>query len=280
MEALVSLRKLRLMPGDPPLSQEVHQSDLWAIVSAQSEAVDALFGVISGKAEPLSGNAYSRGACSVIKKIPERLKLTAQEMAIEAVGKQNTERITEILTVCGLWDQRRIPYHELSPALKAAAQAMVLIASPGPVVCAPYTLDAVDPWRLESIIGHLIETRQSRALLLATQRPDIARRLEMVMIYDRCPLYVGTYSDLQREIGSTIVEVVDGQQSAVQALCDAFELECEVHPQGFSIKASPGQELAAKLLRDGYGQVKSIVQFTPELPEIVSRLSRCKRRSK
>jgi ABC-type multidrug transport system ATPase subunit len=126
-------------------------------------------------------------------------------------------------------------------------------------------LDGLDPWTLHDVLG-LLQLRQAegQTVCVATNRPDIAARMDVLVVLDRMHVrFAGGPSDLLRSAMVSRIEVHTESHPAVRSLVRPFEVTITESEGVISLEAAEGQEIAAKMLLEGYGDVKFVVLSQP-----------------
>jgi hypothetical protein len=71
--------------------------------------------------------------------------------------------------------------------------------------------------------------------------------------------FAGTPDELLRTMASHRLTVSTEHALGVRAIAEPFEVSIQQTPEGLEFRASEGQELAAKLLLEGYGDVRFVI---------------------
>ncbi len=138
-------------------------------------------------------------------------------------------------------------------------------------------LDPLDPWVLERVIDGLLARSQS--VVIATNRLDIAERFEnLLVLYEQSLLYSGRTSDLLAEIPASKFIVQCGDASTVESVVAPFAIDLMVESNSLQFSSPNGQEIAARLLTEGYGNVEIVSVQPPDLRAAIDTLiARCGR---
>ena len=98
-------------------------------------------------------------------------------------------------------------------------------------------------------------------------RPDLVDQCDLVVVVNAGMVkHAGRVSDLRTKAEHQI-EVVSERQQGVRAVVEPFCIEVRHQNGSMMLRAADGQQLAAKLLLEGYGDVQYIVHRQPTLEE-------------
>jgi hypothetical protein len=133
-------------------------------------------------------------------------------------------------------------------------------------------LDALDPWVLPRALKALRAwLSPGRAAVVVTQRPDVASAFSHALILGGSSiLYRGEMEKLLSRTETLTVETRD--VPAVRQLVEPFGVIAEENAQGLTLRAADGQALAARLLLEGYGEIRSIHTRPKSLAETLVEL--------
>lgn len=183
-------------------------------------------------------------------------------VAQQYAGPGGASRVAGALSAVKLWDKRKEPLSNLSPGELAGVDLLPALAGHARLIVIDGLLDAMDLWMLESVTLSLeTRLREGSAMILSTNRPEFARRLDtLVVMNHRSIVFAGGLTDLERRAPSTTIEVETQRQPGVRALVEPFQVSIRKLDDGrLEIQSNEGQKLAAKLLTEGYGDVKTLV---------------------
>jgi ABC-type multidrug transport system ATPase subunit len=183
--------------------------------------------------------------------------------------------VTEALVATGLWDDRRTALAELTDGQRVAAALLPALASSAPIVAFDGLLDELDPWTLDRVLG-LLRQRQGEgsSWIVATNRPDIAAATDLVVaLRDSEVRFAGTPRELIRAVLPSRLEVATDNMPGVRAIARPFEVQVEQAEGVLRFEAAEGQTLAARLLVEGYGDVRFMVLREPTFAEALLALA-------
>lgn len=215
-----------------------------------------------------SGNVVPAGSSSWAR------RTTPLAIARKAAHARKTEFVAEALMLTGLWDRREDPVENLSGSQRAACELLSCIASEPCLMAIDGQLDRLDPWTLRSAL-HGLHKRLTHgsALVLATNRPELAVHFDHLVVLARSQVrFVGTLEELMREHAEASIEVQTKNQPGVRALVDPFEVSIRQTDTGLIIRAAEAQEIAARLLTEGYGDVKMVIVREPSIQDVLNEV--------
>lgn len=267
---LAVLDGLSLAQRGSRLSWEVYSGEAYAVMGPQGARCEEFLDVVAGELVPDFGRAILASRWCMAQPLGGRK--TPQAAAGEAAHGDAT-RVVEVLTGLGLWEARQTQAGKLDPALAAAAELIPVLAGEEEVMLVPGQLDLLDPWTLHRILALLIkELSAGRCLLASTAQPSLAAKLgRLILLREGEPRYAGTVEDLIAEDEATEWYIETDDASTARSLVAPFEVHLRQTPEGLVMKAPQGQDLAARLLRDGYGFVRAVTQRRPTLEEALLR---------
>ncbi len=263
-----------LSKGGSTLAMDVPAGATLAIMGGAASGKSSLLGAIAGS-EGVAQGAIVRPSETYSIASPEwSRRETPLSTSKEILGKDAAQKAAETLTALGLWDVRQKPYLSLSPSQQSAALFIPpLLTEPG-LVCSDHDLDLLDWVTLQNLWSALAEQRKRGMILaFATHRPDIAEWSDFILVVKgEQVVFSGTPEALKRTATETIVDVATENRAGVRAIVEPFEISIQETSEGLRMKAKEGQALAAKLLLEGYGDVKFVIQRPPTLGEALTRL--------
>jgi ABC-type multidrug transport system ATPase subunit len=183
-------------------------------------------------------------------------------------------KAAEILLAMQLWEARNTLIADLSPSQTAACELIEPLSSGSDLVLIDGQLDRLDPWTLRStldLIGKLRST--GTAFVIATNRPDLMSAFDALIVLKGGQVrFAGTVDDLLRMGPRHTLHVATENRPGVQALIAPFEVSVKQSAEGVILEAAEGQALAARLLLEGYGDVKFVVVRPPTVEEALLSL--------
>ncbi|HVL38921.1 MAG TPA: ATP-binding cassette domain-containing protein [Fimbriimonadaceae bacterium] len=269
---LLQLRDLSLEAAGPGLTFNLERGKSLAIMGPSGSGKTALLRCLLGIDRPARGSARLSADAAVADPVALPRRITPQTIARKAGASPSV--IAEALSATRLWDQRFRPLRELSSGQTAACAVLEVLSSPQPVLAVDGQLDLLDPWALSSTLDLFRERlRSGRALLFATNRPDVAREADLVaVVANRQIRFSGTVEVLRQAGPATLVRVSTSDEPGVRALVEPFEVSIQREGEFLELRARDGQAVAAKLLVQGYGDVSLVQLREPSVEEALLAL--------
>lgn len=170
-----------------------------------------------------------------------------------------------------LWDVRQQTISELPLAQIAACDLVETFMGSGGLVVLDGHLDALDAWTRAGAVKLIRERcRHSSICVVATDQLDLASQFDyLVVLKDHQVVYSGSVSELLSNQGQRTLTVESDRNAGVRALVDPLLIGVTRTDSGYQLQPGPGQHHAAKLLRDGYGDIKFLVSDQKPISEII-----------
>lgn len=268
MSAAVSLRAVALAPESPTLTLSVKGGETVAIVGPAASGKTRLLRIVAGIDAPPAGEAnLSVRAAFASADFPR--KATPQTLAkIGSEGGQAT-RTTEALGALHLWEVRKSPLSELSPSQLTACELIAALAGTAGLIAIDCQLDSLDAICLRDVMDLLRRRRAENkvALAIATCRPDIAIQSDLLVALRAGKPHAAGKTKQQLAPSIEEFEIVSQRQPGVRALVAPFEVDVSQEESGVKLRAKTGQKLAARLLSEGFGDVKFVVRRQKSIEE-------------
>lgn len=201
---------------------------------------------------------------------------------------------TEVLVQLGLWEVRNEPVGNLSPGQRAALVALPLLLlarkdrTPngdtladrlrplrGVLLVLDEVCDRTDRWTRETVLDAVDAiAEQGATVVLVSQLTEVASRCgSIIAMREFKPVFVGSIAQFVKRSRPVSFEVCGERMTGLRAMVEPFAVKVEEIPGGIRFEAYEGQELAAKLLLEGYGDVKYVVMNSPRLSDALSDLA-------
>lgn len=200
-----------------------------------------------------------------------RFRGTLQGWAKGRLGARDPADLVHALTALGLWESRAASRARLSDGEQRLAATLPALLSDADALFVPESvlagLDVVDQERVLA----LLESRVREGVLAVVETDDwgVAERCDSLVVVGREDvLFCGKTSSLMDRAVEEI-RIATPREAAVRAMVDPFSVSVEVHRGEVRAWAPAGQELAAKLLALGYGDVEFVVVRPVRLRETV-----------
>jgi ABC-type multidrug transport system ATPase subunit len=135
-------------------------------------------------------------------------------------------------------------------------------------------LDALDPWDREhatSLLNWFLH--RGGSLIVATHLAEVGvLGQEAVVLVDEEIAFAGSMDRLLSG-ADTVLEVETEDGGALKALIAPFQVKVEkLNPRQFRLTAQEGQELAVKMILEGYGTIRLVETRPPTLLEALTAL--------
>jgi hypothetical protein len=113
--------------------------------------------------------------------------------------------------------------------------------------------------------------------VVAGNRTEWASRADFVIVLESSRIrFQGSFDDLRAEAGRSEIEITTTDIEGALALAGPFALDVRESDDALTIRAKEGQEVAAKLLAEGYGAVRALTLSEPTTEELVRSILRPK----
>lgn len=267
---LISFDQVQLSANAPVFGWIVEPGERWAIMGPSASGKSQLLDVVQRLKRPSAGSARIFGI-PVESDIEVGARATPESVAVRVQSKENIDQRVESLSTLGLWDVRKTPLSRLTAGQRSSCQLLPLLLTEGDILCADGTLDTLDPWVLPGTLDRLLHRCERGAVLVAvTARPDIAERLGHLAVMDaRTMVLQGSINHLIDAHVTDQVIVSTENPSAVSGIANPFEVEAQEVEGGMLFRAKAGQELAARMLTEGYGNVRAVVHVRATLEDLL-----------
>jgi len=266
---LLQIQRLALSDGGATVSITLKAGECLGIVGPAASGKSLLLSCLLGDAKPKRGSAKLESDSIAAGPI-EKKRITP---ALLAKGELGSSAAAEALSACHLWDARSKPCASLTPSQMAATELLPLLVSKSRVLAIDGQLERLDPWTLEAVWS-LLESRMScgDVVLVATNRLELVEKFGYVVALNGGQVrYAGPVRDLPGSESETLV-VETESQLAVRAIAGPFEVAVAENADGLRMQPGKGQEAAARLLAEGYGDVRAVVTRRVGEAERVRRL--------
>jgi ABC-type multidrug transport system ATPase subunit len=275
MSEVLGLEHLGLLATGPTLTLSVGQAQALTVCGPAGSGKSRLLRVLTNSERPAQGSVRISGSVSVSETngLPRRMRV--QNLARKGGALLNSAaKATDILLATRLWDVRHSTIGDLTPSQVAACELIEPLSSDADLIVIDGQLDRLDPWALKVVMDHITALRsRSTSFVIATNRPDIVGAFDAVVVLKELHVrFAGTVDDLIRLGPPHTLHVATDNRPGVQALVSPFEVTVRETPDGVRLEATEGQSLAARLLLEGYGDIKFVVIRPPSVEEALLSL--------
>ena len=270
----LAFEHLALLDKGSTLTLAVPAGSSVAIIGPTCAGKSRLLNVVIGNEKPTRGEVFRPAEVSVIdgEGITRRDKPGA--LAKDSLSEKDSTRVAEVLSALGLWEVRNRTMANLGAEQQVAARFIeALVASPS-LILTDGEMDLLDPWTRDRL-WQILQTRlaEGATLVFTTNIAALAEKADLVIVLkDQQVLFSDTPSALTRSFSPSTVTVATHDHPGTLALASPFEVEVTQVDGGTRFEASEGQQLAAKLLLEGYGDVRYIILKAPTFDEALRRL--------
>ncbi|MCB8932431.1 MAG: ATP-binding cassette domain-containing protein [Chthonomonadaceae bacterium] len=274
MRPVLTVRGIGLRAEGPTLTTRLGSGQSLAVLGPAASGKSRLLRVLAGDERPAVGKVelLEQSVWAGVEGASRRT--TPLALAKRCAGPKGTGRATEALADCGLWDARSKALSELSPGQLAATELLPIVLAPPSLLVVDGALDRLDPWTFENVwkaIRRRLE--QGGALLVATHRTDRLHLFSSVVVLRAQQVrFFGTLEALVRLAGPTEIVIETQHDAEVRALVEPFEATVRATEQGLVVQVGEGQELAARLLLEGYGNARVVMVREATADEALRRL--------
>ncbi len=275
MIEVLGLEHLGLLADGPSLTLSVGKGQAISVAGPAGAGKTRLIRVLAGSERAAKGSVRRHGSIATTLDVSLSRRQRVQSLARKGGRMVGTaSKAAEILLAMQLWEARNTLIADLSPSQTAACELIEPLSSGSDLVLIDGQLDRLDPWTLRStldLIGKLRST--GTAFVIATNRPDLMSAFDALIVLKGGQVrFAGTVDDLLRMGPRHTLHVATENRPGVQALIAPFEVSVKQSAEGVILEAAEGQALAARLLLEGYGDVKFVVVRPPTVEEALLSL--------
>ena len=223
--------------------------------------------------KPAKGSVRVSGGVAAAGSDKLSTKKTPQLLGSSVLSKKKN---FDALAVVGLADAKNLSVSDLSPSQLAACELLPCFTGDAKLLLIDGQLDRIDPWTLSEVLAALRRKLNTGcALVVVTNRPELLPQFDQVLLLqNQRPIYVGSTDGLLRKGPAGQVEIRSRMQPGVQALVERFCVGVTQKPDSTIYHAADGQHLAAKLLLEGYGDIRFVVERQPNHEEALMHLTK------
>ena len=268
------LDSFSLESDGPTLTIRVKAGNVVAIVGPTRSGKTRFIRGLLGKERPPQGTATLSGTAILVGDPPVGRRTKVQNLGRQGAAPDRLSQAMELLLAFRLHDLRKESFSDLSPSEQASAELLEAISSSPTILAIDGQLDRLDPWALRGAMEQLRRiTGDGTSLVITTHRPDIAAIADIIVVLNHGRLrFAGSREDLLRQGPPHQLTVQTNDNPGVRALVSPFLVDVEDSNGTLTMRAAEGQELAARLLLEGYGDVNFVVSRPPTIEEALLRL--------
>ena len=274
MTEILALEHIAIVPAGPTLSMSVGAGQSLAIVGPTSSGKTHFLHVIAGIDRPAQGSVRRHGTLGVASAdgVSRRAKVQAAIPRAELTPRGM--RVSDLIYKMRLGEAKYKQIGELTPGQLAAYELLSPLMSDASLILIDGQLDHLDPWALSDAI-EVIRSLQGKGVtfVVATNRPDLIQHFDAVIVLkDKQVRFAGSIEDLKRLGPPHLVQVTTERQPGVRALVAPFQVNVTQTEDGLRFETPEGQQLAARLLLEGYGDVRFVISRPSTLEEALLAL--------
>jgi ABC-type cobalamin/Fe3+-siderophores transport system ATPase subunit len=215
-----------------------------------------LLAAIAGREAPPRGLVTAERPVTYVgpRELSRRIKVQ------QVLRQAETNAATKVLTELRLWDSRAKSVGQLSDSQAAALVLAEAIAMKPMVLAIDSLVDSLDPWTFTGLERLLLERKRTGlTTVIACNRLEIAAMCDaMILLDQKMPIFVGEPIDLLTDRVVSEIIVKAGRVGPVESIVKPFRVKVRQVEGGLELSAEEGQELAARLLAEGYGTVETV----------------------
>ncbi len=275
MSEVLALERIAMVESDYTLTMSVGSGQSLAVVGPSGSGKSHFLHLVGGSESAKKGTVTVQGAIAFASAEGVSRRTKVQAALPRGDAEPRAPRVADLLYKLGLAELRHKQVGELTSGQFAAYELLRGMAASADLLLIDGQLDLLDPWALNAAMGMLREMQgRGATVVAATNRPDLIAQFDAVIVLqNKVVKFAGLIEDLRRIGPKQSVEAATNRQAGVRALVEPFQVDVTQTPEGFRFEAAEGQELAARLLLEGYGDVKFVVWRTPTLEEALLSLT-------
>lgn len=256
---------VRILPAD----FEIARGELVAVFGPSGSGKSLLLRLIAGEI-PLEAGVLE---CADVSTIPSLNQLKgarhATPLSLLKRHAENWTRAVYLLELFRLSDQAETPIGQLSTSQRAMLFVGCALAQSGPLYLLDDPFDQTDFEQAQRLWNELDDRcRFGGAVLFSTRKPEVAQRADRVLLLDQGVLLADAPPQrLLEGLQATRVEVTLADPEPLLPMLDGVELRIWESEEGYRLSLYAPDPLVLQLLREGYGNVKSVLIRPPNLAD-------------
>jgi ABC-type multidrug transport system ATPase subunit len=271
MSELITFDGFSLRSQGPTLSLGLVRGQSMVLLGPAASGKTRLLKVLLGQERPSQGLVTSHGSMGFAGLTSVSRRTTPMQLAMRYAGARRGDVAAAALQALRLRDVSEVPIVDLSPSQRAACELVSVLAADSDLMIVDGQLDLLDPWTRRSAIDAILaRVRKGFCAIVATHRPELIAEFDVVVVLQQGQVrFAGSLEELLRSAPSSSVTIESTTQEGVKALVDPFSVRVRKTAEGTVFWAEEGQQLAAKLLLEGYGNVRFVVLREPSAEDAV-----------
>jgi ABC-type cobalamin/Fe3+-siderophores transport system ATPase subunit len=264
----LSLREVALLHHGPVISLDIAAGQTVCVVGPAAAGKGKLLRAMSGQEQVDRGKISRPGKVALPSRCNVRLR--PQDLSHKK-GSNQAALATEVLSHLRLWDVRQSLISDLLETQIAACNLVEVLMGNGGLIVLDGQLDALDPWTRAGAMK-LIRDRCAHGAIcvVATNDLSLASQFDfLIVLKEHQSVFHGAVSELTNMRGQRTLTIESERNVGVRALVDPLLVGITRTETGYKLQPGPGQEHTARMLREGYGDVKYVVSDQKSLAEII-----------
>ncbi len=250
-----------------PASFEVRRGELVALFGPAGSGKSLMLALIADEI-PLYAGVLECAECAVAPDL-SRLNRNTTPLSLLKRHAESWTRAIYLLELLGLSVVADIPVGQLSTSQRAMLQVACVLAQHGPLYLLDDPFDHADFEQARRLWSELDDRcRFGNAVIFTTRQPEIAQRADRVLMLDNGFLLADdTPQNLVEGLNATRIEVELSDPEPLMPMLEGVEVRIVERADGYHLSLYAPDTLALKLLREGYGNVKTVIVRPPDLAE-------------
>lgn len=268
MNPSIVLDRASLSPQGPTVDLRLYPGQSLAVMGPPGSGKSRFLDLLARGGAPSQGKSSVEGAATRSGFEAAR-KLTPRKIAQSAPEGTSNALVAEALYAANLHEFMDEPIEALSGSRARACELLQCLSSRARVLLIDSSLDPIDPWTFERVWS-LIRRRLSggSVCVLATHRAEIATRCDYLLLLSKgTPRFLGEPEEFVASQIQSEVRLRTRSQEGVESICDPFSITANEEDGEVRFSVAKGQEIAARLLCEGYGDVEMVLLRKPTLAE-------------
>jgi len=274
MTEILALEHLAIVPAGPTLSMSVGAGQSLAIVGPTSSGKTHFLQVLAGIERPAQGSVRIHGKLAVASADGVSRRTKVQALIPRTDVSPRGMRVADLLYKMRLGEARYKQIGDLSPGQFAAYELLGPLLTDANLILIDGQLDHLDPWALHDVMIILRGLQgDGVTIVAATNRPDLVSQFDAVIVLkDKQVRFAGSIEELKRLGPPHSIQVATEHHEGVRALVAPFQVQVTETADGIRYETPEGQQLAARMLLEGYGDVQFMISRPSTLEEALLSL--------
>lgn len=251
------------------LSFEVWAGEIIAVFGPSGSGKSLLIQALSDELE-LSGGALECADFAVPPPLPAtRMGRPPSPANYLKRYAHSLSRSVYLMELFGLSARADQPVQNLSDGERAMLQLAAAFSQNKPLYFLDDPFDRADFERFRRLWQEMEDRcRFNSAVLFTTRNPEVAARADRVlMLHEGQLIAQGEPEELMREASAKRIEIETDEPDKVSRLLEPVEVRILDQGDHFRLSLYADDDLALRLLKEGYGQVRAVVIQKPSLSD-------------